>query len=261
MFCYNLCSSSRGNSTFLGDTGSGILFDAGIGIRNFQKALSLAGISPQAVRAIFVSHEHSDHIKGLDDIAGRFDIPIYGSRGTLESLIHNGLLSPSRKLHVLDAPAEAGGFLVTPFSTPHDSAESIGFHVDCPNGKSAAICTDLGYPSETVMQGILGCDFVMLESNYDRKMLLTGKYPSFLKQRISSRNGHLSNDQCAQTLEQLVQSGTARIALAHLSEENNRPELAHAFSAQYLAQRGMTEGTDFTLDVLPRFTEGRRIAV
>lgn len=259
MFFYNLCSSSRGNSSFLGECGHGVLFDAGIGIRNFVKALGFAEVSPQAIQAIFVTHEHSDHIQGLDAISSRFDIPVYGSRGTMENLLQRGLLSGRQPVYVMDGPVEIGNFLVTPFATPHDSVQSIGFHVDCPNGKSIGICTDLGYPSDTVLQGILGCDFVMLESNYDRKMLLNGPYPPFLKQRVNSRNGHLSNDQCAQTLEQLILSGTTQVALAHLSEENNRPELAKSHSVDYLSKRGILENRDYTIHVLPQMTQGRRI--
>ncbi len=259
MFFYNLCSSSRGNSSFLGDLNGGILFDAGIGPRSLTKALGLVGLCPEKIRAIFVSHEHSDHVQGLEAFSSRYGIPVYGSRGTIEALLNRRLLSGKQPVFELDGPVEAGGFLITPFATPHDAVQSVGFHTDCPNGRSVAVCTDLGHPSETVMQGILGCDFVMLESNYDRKMLLNGPYPPFLKQRVNSRSGHLSNDQCAQTLEQLVLSGATRFALAHLSEENNRPELARAHSVEYLARRGMREGCDYRLDVLPRTTEGGRI--
>ncbi len=258
MFFYSLCSSSKGNANFLGDSSGGILFDAGIGIRNFAKALSWAEIDPGSIRAVFVSHDHSDHVQGLEAISTRYGIPVYGSRGTLESLLKKGVISGRQKLCALEGPAEVAGFYVTPFATPHDSVGSIGFHVDCENGLAAGICTDLGHPSDTVMRGILGCDFVMLESNYDRRMLLNGSYPPFLKQRVNSRSGHLSNDQCAQTLEQLIPSGTKKVLLAHLSEENNRPEVAKAHSVNYLANRGIREGADYQLDVLPRFTEGRR---
>ena len=261
MFFYSLCSSSKGNASFLGDSSGGILFDAGIGIRNFVKALAQADIDPGCIRAVFISHDHSDHVMGLESISTRYQIPVYGSRGTLESLLQKGIISGRQKLCALEGPVEAAGFYITPFATPHDSADSIGFHVDCENGLSAAVCTDLGHPSDTVMRGILGCDFIMLESNYDRRMLLTGSYPAFLKQRINSRSGHLSNDQCAQVLEQLIPSGTKQVLLAHLSEENNRPEVAKAHSVNYLANRGIREGIDYRLDVLPRFTEGRRFTL
>ena len=118
-----------------------------------------------------------------------------------------------------------------------------------------------GYPSDEVLRGLLGCDFVLLESNYDRKMLLNGSYPPYLKQRIRSRHGHLSNDQCAQTIEQLVYHGSTRFVLGHLSQENNRPEIALSHSVEYLAGRTMLENRDYTIDVLPRFTCGRRFEI
>ena len=261
MFFYSLCSSSGGNSSYLGSLTSGILFDAGLGIRSFQGAMALAGVPPEAVQAIFVTHEHSDHISGLDAISARYRIPVYASQGTMEAMLEKGLFQRGQELHILDGPVEAAGFSVSPFPTPHDSAESIGFHVDAENGRSVGICTDLGYPSDQVMQGLLGCDFVLLESNYDRKMLQDGCYPPYLKQRIRSRYGHLSNDQCAQTIEQLVCSGSTQFVLGHLSKENNRPELALGHSREYLAGQAILDGRDYRLDVLPRVAEGRRFEI
>lgn len=261
MFFHSLCSSSGGNSSYLGSETAGILFDAGLGIRSFQRAMALAGVPPEAVRAIFVTHEHSDHISGLDVISARYRLPVYASRGTMEALLEKGFFQRGQELHILDGPAEAAGFFVTPFRTPHDSAESVGFHVDAGNGRSVGISTDLGYPSDEVMQGLLGCDFVLLESNYDRKMLLNGSYPPYLKQRIRSRHGHLSNDQCAQTVEQLVYNGSTQFVLGHLSKENNRPEIALGHSREYLAGRTMLDGRDYRIDVLPRVTEGRRFEI
>ena len=261
MFFTSLCSSSGGNANYLGTFAGGILFDAGIGVRNFQKAMSLAGVPPEAVQAICITHEHSDHIQGLQSIAARYRVPVYGSRGTIGALEEKGLLTGLPEVHILEGPEEIAGFLITPFHTPHDSAESTGFHVDTESGRSVGICTDLGYPSDEVLQGLLGCDFVLLESNYDRKMLQNGSYPPFLKQRIRSRHGHLSNDQCAQTIEQLVYNGSTQFVLGHLSEENNRPEIALAHSRNYLAGRTMLENRDYIIDVLPRFTCGRRFEI
>lgn len=261
MFFYSLCSSSDGNSSYLGSLTNGLLFDAGLGIRSFQRAMALAGVPPEAVKAIFVTHEHTDHVSGLDLISARYGIPVYGSRGTIGTLMEKGFFKRGQEVHILDGPVEAAGYLVTPFPTPHDSAESTGFHVDTESGRSVGICTDLGYPSEEVMRGLYGCDFVLMESNYDRKMLLNGSYPPFLKQRIRSRNGHLSNDQCAQTLEQLICGGATQFVLGHLSKENNRPEIALGHTRAYLAEKSMEAGRDYTADVLPCATEGRRFEI
>ena len=256
-FYYNLCSSSSGNASFLGDAEGGILFDAGVGIRNFKKLLEAAGLTPDSVRAIFLTHEHSDHVKGLEAISCRHGIPVYGTEATLRSLLDSGRLSGSQEIQVLDGPARVCGYEIHPFPTSHDSPGSVGYRVHTPDGMTAGICTDLGYVSQPVLQGILGCDFVMLESNYDEEMLETGPYPYFLKKRIAGRQGHLSNRQCAETLEKLIRSGTRQIALAHLSEHNNLPQLALESATHYLARQGIRQGDDYEIDVLPKVSQGK----
>ena len=139
MFFYSLCSSSDGNSSYLGSLTNGLLFDAGLGIRSFQRAMALAGVPPEAVKAIFVTHEHTDHVSGLDLISARYGIPVYGSRGTIGTLMEKGFFKRGQEVHILDGPVEAAGYLVTPFPTPHDSAESTGFHVDTESGRSVGI--------------------------------------------------------------------------------------------------------------------------
>ncbi len=260
-YFYNLCSSSSGNSTYLGSLTSGILFDAGIGIRNYAKSLHCAGLPPSAVKAIFVTHEHSDHVKGLDVISMRHNLPVYGSEGTIQSLLEQGQLCGQQEIHIIDKPTEVEGYLVTPFHTSHDSRESLGFKVETPSHEKVGICTDLGFVSDEVLGALTGCDFVMLESNYDESMLLYGSYPFFLKRRISSEKGHLSNEQCAETIERLIKGNTKRFALAHLSEYNNRPEVAFAHSKNYLTQKDMLLGRDYLIDVLAKVNDGRMIEI
>lgn len=256
-FFYNLCSSSSGNATFLGDREGGILFDAGVGIRNCKKLLEMAGLSYDSVRAIFLTHEHSDHVKGLEPISARFHIPVYGSEGTLRALLDSGRISGTQPIHVLDGRANVAGYEVIPFCTSHDSPGSLGYRIHTPDGVSAAVCTDLGYISAEVMEGISGCDFVMLEANYDELMLKNGPYPYFLKQRIAGRKGHLSNLQCAETLAKLIPTGTKQICLAHLSEHNNLPEVAFQTVRDYLEDCGLHLNSDYRLDVLPKVSEGK----
>lgn len=260
-YFYNLCSSSSGNSTYLGSLNSGILFDAGIGIRNFAKSLHCAGLPPSAVKAVFVTHEHSDHIKGLDVISMRHNLPVYGSEGTIHSLLEHGQLCGQQEIHIIDQPTEVEGYFVTPFHTSHDSQESLGFRVETPTHEKIGICTDLGIVSDEVINALMGCDFVMLESNYDESMLMYGSYPFFLKRRISSPKGHLSNEQCAETIERLIEGNTRRFALAHLSEQNNRPEVAFAHSKNYLTQKDMLLGRDYLIDVLAKVNDGRMIEI
>lgn len=256
-FYYNLCSSSSGNASFVGDLEGGILFDAGVGIRNFKKLLEAAGLTPQSVKAIFVTHEHSDHVRGLEAISLRYDIPVYGSADTLRCLLDTGRLSGAQELRVLDGKTKICGYEVIPFPTSHDSPGSVGYRIHTPDGVSAGICTDLGYVTPPVLEGITGCDFVMLEANYDEQMLRNGPYPYFLKQRIAGRKGHLSNLQCAETLDKLIRSGTRQVSLAHLSEHNNLPHLAFESVSGYLAQQGLRLDWDYELSVLPKVSEGK----
>ena len=137
----------------------------------------------------------------------------------------------------------------------------MGFRIETPTHEQVGICTDLGFVSNEVLTALLGCDFVMLESNYDESMLMYGPYPFFLKRRISSEKGHLSNEQCAETIERLVAGNTKRFALAHLSEKNNRPEVAFAHSKNYLAQKEMLLGRDYLIDVLAKVNDGRMIEI
>lgn len=256
-FYFNLCSSSSGNCTYVGEKKRGVLFDAGAGIRTFEKLLRDADIDPAGIQGVFISHEHSDHIKGLSRILSKYHFPVYASRGTLSQLMDKGCLCPDTKVFVLDRPVEAGGYIIAPFATSHDSAESLGFTVYTPDHVKVGICTDLGYISETVAQAVSGCSFLMLESNYDRTMLKNGSYPYFLKQRIAGGSGHLSNLQCAEGLRNFICSGTKQVVLAHLSENNNLPSIARECSSGFLKEAGIVEGRDYLLDVLPKFTEGR----
>lgn len=255
-YFYNLCSSSKGNSTYIGNENEGIIFDLGIGIRCFEKSLKTASINPDAVKAVFITHEHYDHIKGLDAITKKYNIPVFASCGTSESLSLSW-----GEVHIINEAITVSGFEVTPFHTSHDVKESLGFTVKTPDGRKIAICTDLGYVSDEVMDALLGNDFVMLESNYDENMLMYGDYPFFLKKRIASRRGHLSNMQCAETLKRLIENGTNRFALAHLSENNNRPETALAHSKNYLAENDLIEGRDYFIEVLKTVNDGKVIEI
>lgn len=256
---YNLCSSSSGNATFVGDREGGLLFDAGVGIRNFSKWLMLQGLTPDCVEGIFLTHEHSDHVKGLSVIALRHGIPVYGSEDTIRCLLDTGRLTGEEEIHIIRRETEIGGFLVTAAPTSHDSPGSVCYRVDTPDGKAIGICTDLGYVSPLVLDNISGVDHLLLESNYDEEMLKNGPYPYYLKKRIASRVGHLSNSQCAETIGRLIASGTRSFSLGHLSEHNNLPEIAYDTTCGYLSLLGLTEGKDYKLQVLPKVNAGKAV--
>lgn len=262
-FVCSLCSSSKGNATYIGSQQTGILIDAGLSLRQFSRSLAFSEIEPNAVKAIFITHEHSDHIKGLTSIAKFLQVPIYASRETLEYLVQKDVIPPGSTICEINRKqACIGGVQVKAFSTPHDSAHSLGYRLTFEEGgKTACICTDLGHVTDEVFANLKGSDFVLLESNYDPAMLQAGPYPWFLKERIASEQGHLSNKDCGRTLLSLFHEGTTKFLLGHLSEQNNRPELAYASALEQLAKTGAVPGEDYILSVARRQGIGERIEV
>ncbi len=249
-FAYSLCSSSKGNSTYIGDEKNGILVDAGLSLRSFKQKMDFRGIDYSAVKGIFITHEHTDHIKGLKTIGKLLNVPIYSSRKTIEHMIKNDMLPQGGKAIELNKKvADMGDMGVTSFTTPHDSVHSLGFRMQFNDGKVAVVCTDLGCITDEVSQSIMGSNFILLESNYDDQMLKMGAYPPFLKHRISSTVGHLSNVDCAKTLVDLLHSGTTKFMLGHLSEQNNLPQLAMKSALDELIKTGSELNRDYILSV------------
>lgn len=256
-----LFSGSEGNCTYIGNTDAGILIDAGVSAKRMEAALSDRGITPDRIAAIFVTHEHSDHISGLKTWTKKYRVPIYATEGTLSALSGADRLAVGTVCRAItpdnDRGVEAGDCFVTAFSTPHDSRQSCGYIVHTADGQRVAIATDIGHVSDTVRRAITGCELIQIESNHDVEMLRAGPYPYPLKQRILSANGHLDNTACAAQLYELAQSGTARFVLAHLSRQNNRPDLALETANAALATHGLIAGIDYILRVAaPCDTDG-----
>lgn len=251
-FC-SLFSSSSGNATFIGSSKTGILIDAGVSAKRIKDALLSREIDPRSISAIFVTHEHSDHIKGIRVLASNFNIPVYATAGTLRGLEEAGVLNGKFPVCELSENGdEIGDLHIKSFKTPHDSLESCGFRIEFPDGRKAAVATDIGCVTNEVLNGILGCDLVMLESNHDVGMLQNGPYPYYLKRRILSDRGHLSNENCAAVARDLVERGTARLFLGHLSTENNIPQLAFQTSLCAIDELGAKNGRDYILTVNPK---------
>ena len=250
-FC-SLFSSSSGNATFLGNGDRGILIDAGISAKRIKEALIAREIDPNKIDGIFVTHEHSDHICGIRIIASTYKIPVYATEGTMSALEETGVINGKFPFEIM--PLEgvtAGDLFVKSFSTPHDSRESCGYKITFPHGQKAVVATDIGKITPTVEEALLGAELVMLESNHDIAMLQSGPYPYYLKRRILSDVGHLSNEACAEEAVKLIKKGTSRLFLGHLSRENNFPDLAYQTTLAALKGAGATEGTDFILKVNP----------
>ena len=253
-FC-PLFSGSKGNSVYIGSGKGGILIDAGVSARALEGALRCRDIDPAAISAIFVTHEHSDHISGLRVFASRYAPRVYASEGTLSALAQMGVVNGKFAASPMEGEILAGELRVTSFHTPHDCAESVGYCVYTPDGRKITVATDLGEMTDEVRSSLMGSDLVMVESNHDVRMLQNGGYPYYLKRRILSSTGHLSNDACACELPRLAESGTTRFVLGHLSRENNFPDIAYQTALCAFTEHGMEPEIDFQLTVASQKSE------
>lgn len=227
----SLYSGSGGNSTFIRIGDVAILIDAGKSARALCRALSEIGESAEDISAIFITHEHTDHISALEVLTKKYKVPIYINECSAEKILcrcpeHlSSCVMPQR----VEFSVEIGDIRVSSFRTPHDSRMSVGYRIEFSEGeqrRAIGYATDIGYISEEIRRNLLGCEAVVLESNHDLDMLTCGPYPRELKQRVASSRGHLSNCACSEFATELVRSGTRAIMLAHLSKENNEPTLA-----------------------------------
>ena len=250
---YPLFSSSKGNSTYIGDEHSGILIDCGVSFKRLSGVLALNNIPLKAVQAVFITHEHSDHISGLKMLTKNTGIPVYGQKRTLQRLCDSDKIAPSSSVIDMSGTAIAcADSEICCFNTPHDTIQSCGYRIRTGDDKLCAVCTDLGHITQEVDEALNGCRLVLLESNYDEGMILASDYPYYLKRRIRSDSGHLSNDDCSTALPSLAMSGTRHFILGHLSQNNNMGLLAHQAAAQALTQAGLVEQEDYTLQVARR---------
>lgn len=226
-----LYSGSDGNCTFLSSTSTAILIDAGKSARTLCSKLCEIGSGIEHISAIFITHEHCDHVSALETLSKKYHIPIHMTDTSAkkfdrdpDSPVHSCLVR-----HDTVFSEQVGDITVSSFRTPHDSRMSVGYRVEFSDGEQRrvlGVATDIGYVSESVCEGLFGCEAVVLEANHDEQMLMDGPYPYDLKLRIRSRKGHLSNIECAAFAARLAQTGTRGFILAHLSRENNQPELA-----------------------------------
>lgn len=254
-----LFSSSSGNSFYIGGNNEGILVDAGRNCKQLELALLSNEIDTRTIKAIFVTHEHTDHCSALKVFAKRYNLPIYGSKGTLEALIRADRVDSSADMRAIDSEVVLGDMQIQRVDTSHDASESCGYFITTADNRKCSVVTDTGFLTQSAIDALKKSNAIVIESNHDIEMLKNGPYPYILKKRVLSMTGHLSNVDCAKALPNLVQSGVTRILLAHLSQENNTVRLAKDTSISYLQSAGMKLDYDFTIDTAPVEYNGKSI--
>lgn len=232
-----LASGSKGNATYVELDGTRLLIDAGISARRITRLLGEFGVDPADLDGVFITHEHSDHIKGLPTLSKQYHLPLFARPATLAA-IRASLPVPEDVLTPIVGDVMLGEVAVKSFSTLHDAASPVGYAV-CGSEK-CALATDLGFLTNDVMKAIEGADALILETNHDRELLQQGSYPWHLKQRILSNRGHLSNSAAAWALVRLKKRPRA-VFLAHMSQENNRPALVEETVRTILRQQNIRQ--------------------
>lgn len=250
-----LYSGSSGNSIYLQFEDIRILVDVGCSTKAIAAALEQVGQNPSALDAVLITHDHSDHMKGLDVFVRKFGIPIYATKDTW-----TGIHRAEKKPHAgeLDNTIISGETFcigeveITPFSTPHDADGSCGFRFVY-KGRSMSVATDLGHFRDDVKEAIIGSEVVLIEANYDYDMLWNGEYPWYLKKRVDGEMGHLCNRDCAQAVCFLYQNGTKHFVLGHLSKDNNSPMTAEKEIVRAMQNEAAVRGENYFLTVANRY--------
>ena len=225
-FC-SLYSGSSGNCSFVQTDTTKLLIDVGESGKKIGEALNSIDVDPNSIDAILITHEHSDHIKGLSALAKKYNIPVYANVETWNAMsaqkekINNELIK-----HFTFDKFSVGDIDVKPFSIPHDAANPCGFNIFHKN-KKMSIATDIGHLTDRIIKHLSDSSFILLESNYEPEILKCSSYPYNLKQRIKGPNGHLSNSEAGKAISYLSNHGLNQVMLGHLSKENNFPELAY----------------------------------
>lgn len=245
--CCQLFSGSKGNCIYISCGDTKILIDAGVSAKRITTALAEIGVDAKDIDAIFVTHEHTDHISGIRVFATKNNVPVFAHPDVLAKMRYTGHITDDINATAITEKIDINGNKITPFLNSHDSVACYGYRLDMTDKRSISICTDTGYVTDDAKEKIAGSDLVFLESNHEVTMLLNGPYTYPLKQRILSPNGHLSNYAASEYAAELVKSGTKWLVLAHLSQENNMPELAYQATVSSLHENGYEENVDYRL--------------
>lgn len=251
----SLSSGSSGNCFYLGTDGYGILIDAGIPVRSIKKFLKDEGILMESIMALFITHDHADHIRSAGTVGEKLFKPVYATQ-----LVHEGMncsycmterLRSSRRVIEPGVPVRVKDLVVECFKVPHDSRENVGYQIRV-DGKTFCFITDMGDTNEEIESRIRESDYLVIEANYDEHMLEVGPYPQYLKDRIRGGHGHLANHMTADILRRNCSDRQKAIFLCHLSKENNTPEVAQKTVSEALESAGLTPGNGLILKALNR---------
>lgn len=237
----SIASGSSGNCIYVGSGQTNVLVDVGISAKRIESGLNSIDIKPDTLQAILITHEHSDHVSSLGVMARKYQIPIYATKETVQSIMQIKSIGklPEGIFHYIK-PNEAfqiNDIQVEPFSTSHDASNPVCYTMQS-NGQKVGIATDLGKYDDYIISKLQGSKLLLIEANHDVNMLMVGKYPYYLKQRILGDRGHLSNESSADLISKLINTNLKYILLAHLSKENNYEELAYETVCSELANRG-----------------------
>jgi len=250
----NLASGSKGNCTYIESDTTRVLVDIGVTAKYVVDNLAELNIAPESVDAILVTHEHSDHIKGISTFARKYNTKIFCAEILKECLI-NQLQGCKDLICCYSGEFEIGDLRIVPFPVSHDSVACFGYRV-MDGDASVSLVTDLGFCPDSVFKVIKSSAVVYLEANYDPEMLFACHYPPFLKKRIMGNCGHLSNRDCALVAEKLAYSGTRQIVLSHISENSNTQFLAYTTVKDHLESKGVLVGQNIRLDITSQNTRG-----
>jgi phosphoribosyl 1,2-cyclic phosphodiesterase len=252
----SLASGSEGNCYYIGTAECGILIDAGIGCRSIGKILKNNGIEPEQLMALFVTHDHTDHIRAVGSLSERFGLPVYATPAVhagIASSRYSDVPTPSRRILRKDEPVSIGPLIITAFDVPHDAADCVGYRIRYAD-RSLVLATDVGHITPVVGEHICKATDLIIETNYDRDLLLNGSYPAALKARIMNGSGHLCNTETAEFLAANFPPQLRNIWLCHLSRHNNHPELARDTVQAALDRQGLRTDGQIQLAVLRQNT-------
>ncbi len=251
----SLASGSSGNCYFVGTGSFGILIDAGIGARTIRKRLKNAGIPFEHVSALFITHDHADHVRSAGVLGEKYHIPVYATEA-----IHDGIqcsytvtekIYNSKHVFEISQPVSIYDFTIEAFPVSHDAKQTVGYTIHY-KGKRFTIATDLGYICENVARHICRANYLVIEANYDERMLREGRYSDYLKKRVAGQFGHLCNKETAVFLSDNYHKDLKHIYLCHLSNENNTPQQAYEEVRLSLLEKGIVVDVDVQLLALER---------